>query len=176
MTAPVDALGDESNTTIEELVNPANQWWLAASCRTHRNGFDRTATGLKRSEQQRICAGCPVRRYCAVDALKQLYETGSLYGIWAGVSGASKPDRVRQALATVAGLPEDHHLVAKTTRYQRRERAVLGLHLRRWKASEIATFVGANRTTVDRALARTGHHSDTKQCASCASKRAAGRR
>lgn len=158
---------------IDDLINPSFPWQLASSCHMNIGNFagdgsDRPDRGLVRA-QRRICAACPVARFCAVDALKQIYDGRPLHGMWAGVNGTSNKDKNRRDLAAIAGLPDDHYLVVKTTHNQRRRQEVLQLHRRRWGVSEIAKALDIHRATVERILAKTGHSAaPQKPCTSCA--------
>lgn len=159
---------------VDDIVNPAWPWFRDARCSNSDLEFDpKVARGQRLAvvahDQIETCAFCPVVRYCAVEALKHLYEHGRVSGVWAGIAigHMSRMDDVRTTLAAIAGLPADHYLARKMSYVERRRREVLIAHLRGRQADEIVKALETSASTVTRDLRAHGHEKDPATCPQC---------
>jgi hypothetical protein len=86
-----------------------SDWRALAACRGQDGRWwftnpqtDPTGHGLA----ERICAGCPVRKECATEALRLEATSGPVVGVWAGVTvGQAGSFHQLQSLAGGKALP-----------------------------------------------------------------------
>ncbi len=71
------------------LVNP-NGWTLQAKCRGMADALFPEGKGQKRARA--VCAGCPVRTQCLVEAL----DGGIEWGVWGGLTERERRQLLRQ--------------------------------------------------------------------------------
>lgn len=69
------------NPTRDHAGRPG-QWWTRAACRGMDTDLFYPERGKPAKAAQRICAGCPVRRWCLADALQHRDH----HGVWGGAS------------------------------------------------------------------------------------------
>lgn len=102
------------------------------------------------------CTGCPVQKWCALEALKQINTFGSLDGVWAGQASSltmklAAFNQLLQTLGAVAELPDTHYLVLPD-RLARRRAHISTLVTAGYTATEIARHLGLSAVTVERDL------------------------
>lgn len=112
---------------------------------------------LTTTQQRAQCGGCPVERWCALDALKRAAEYGSIDGVWAGQAATvtMRGDAFAALLTNlgrIAELPDDHYLV-RPDRIDRRRAHISTLYERGITPEQIAVRLNLSVVTVERDLA-----------------------
>ncbi|WP_347956236.1 WhiB family transcriptional regulator [Gordonia aichiensis] len=108
------------------------------------------------AQQRAQCVGCPVARWCALDALKRAAEYGSIDGVWAGQAGTVTMrgeafNTLIANLGRIAGLPDDHYLL-RTNRIDRRRAHIGTLYECGVNPEQIANRLNLSVVTVERDL------------------------
>lgn len=106
--------------------------------------------------QREQCTGCPVQAWCALSALKQVSEFGTLDGVWAGHAASltmslTALNALLASLGRMAGLPDDHYLVLPDQQARRRAHAA-ALSAAGHSVEAIARLLDRNLVTIKRDL------------------------
>lgn len=158
---PVRRTGRYPNLPIE----PAH-WRAEGNCARSVLEFIPTVeiggrVGTVTHPQRQRCTGCPVQRWCALSALKQVSELGTLDGVWAGEAASLTMrlpafQNLLTKLGEIAGLDPDHYLL-NAGRVERRRAHIAALSDTGYRTDEIARMLELCEGTVIRDLDQASH-------------------